>query len=448
MFCGSNSGSKEEKAQAVGVYWPDEAKTKEAETDGKSGDANARKNEKRKLQQDIKAVEAEKRAVAKQLKKVVQERNSILNKRKAYIRSKDENNRLQEKINKQKNIWLNQASRKKDQDGEAVLNEVAGLISRLVEVQKEANIEWDNINKFRAAHKEQNIKMKWAKKQLETDWTKLKEDRADYVKRTNECNNLIKDTEAEQARLKELRADIDLRTLQADQNSKRNEQLDLALKNRMTLITQQEMEVRENETELKEKNAIVDDIKKNIYFSLEQKRAALNDKFSRLAADYFKWASVYSQVVESNAQEDQCIVALKEAELAVKRTQIQKPEVFQVAEDLKEFEGQVLQEAKESGSEKPGEDNQPQDAGKLKDISGSEDPGNSGVGIVNESTNNGELDFMAALEAEVAKKLYPEKKMPENDEIYRELTPNETNLNDGQHVSEGKEDEQEFGVEI
>jgi len=447
MFCGSNSGSKEEKAQAVGVYWPDEAKTKEAESDGKSGDANARKNEKRKLQQDIKAVEAEKRAVAKQLKKVVQERNSILNKRKAYIRSKDENNRLQEKINKQKSIWLNQASRRKDQDGEAVLDEVSGLISRLVEVQKEANEEWDKINKIRAAHKEQNIKMKWAKKQLEADWAKLKEDRADYVKKTSECNNLIKDTEAEQARLKELRADIDTRTLQAEQNSKRNEKLDLALKNRTTLITQQEMKVSENEAELKENNAIVDDIKKNIYFSLEQKRAALNDKFSRLAADYFKWASVYSQVVESNVQEDQCIVAVKEAELAVKGTQIQKPEVFQVAEDLKEFEGQVLP-AKESGSEKPGEDSQPQDTGKPKDISDSEDPGNSGVGNVNESTNKGGLDFMAALEAEVAKKLYPEKKMPENDEVYRELTPNETNLNDGPHVSEGKEDEQECGVEI
>merc|ERR1712060_911223 len=126
------------------------------------------------------------------------ERNSILNKRKAYIRSKDENNRLQEKIEKQKNIWLNQVSRKKDQDGEAVLNEVSELISRLVEVQKEANVEWENINKIRAAHKEQNIKMKWAKKQLEADWTKLKEDRAEYVKRTDECNKLIKDTDAEQ----------------------------------------------------------------------------------------------------------------------------------------------------------------------------------------------------------------------------------------------------------
>jgi len=447
MFCGSSSGLKGlEKAQP-GVYWPDEAKTKES-GNGKPDDANARKNEKRKLLQDIKALEAEKRAVSKQLKKVVQERNSILNKRKAYIRSKDENNRLQEKINKQKNIWLNQASRKKDQDGETVLNEVSELISRLVEVQKEANMEWDNINKIRSAHKEQNVKMRWAKKQLEADWTKLKEDRAEYVKRTDECNKLIKDTEAEQARLKELRADINTRTLQAEQDSKRNEQLDLAIKNRMTVITQQEMKLRENEAELKEKNANVDDIKKNIYFSLEQRRAAFNEMFSRLAADYFKLASVYSQVVESNAQEDQCIVAVKEAELALKGTQIQKPEVFQVAEDLKEVEGQAVQEAKESGSENPSQDNQPQDNSKLKDMSGSADPGNSGFGNVNDSANKGGVDFMAALEAEVAKKLYPEKKKSENTEIYRELTPNETNLNDAPPVSEGKEDEQEFGVDI
>merc|ERR1711920_722069 len=120
-------------------------------------------------------------------------------------------------------------------------------------------------------------------------------------------------------------------------------------KDRMGRITEQEIWVSKNEAKLKEENAIVDDIKKDIYFSLEQRRAAFNENFSRLASEYFKWASAYSQVVEGNEQEDLCIAAMKKAELAMKWTQIQKPEVFQVAENLKQSEGQANQEAKEPG---------------------------------------------------------------------------------------------------
>jgi len=454
MFCGNSSDSKEpEKSQVAGVCWPDEAKTKEAGNTVINADgAVVRKNEKRKLQQDLKEIEKERRAVSKEMKKVVSERNSILNKRKAYIRSKDENNKLEEKISKQKNIWLNQISRKKDQDGPAVLEEVSGLIGRLVEVQEEANKEWDKINNVRGTLKEQNIKIKWSKKKLNSEWTKLTEDRAEFEKRTNECNNLIKDTHAEQKRLKDLRADIQTRTSQLEDDSKRNEQLDLALKGKMGLITELEMKASENEAELKEENALVDDVKKNIYFSLEQRRAAFNENFSRLTADYCKGASAYSQVIEGNEEEVRCITALKETEISIMGTQIQKPEVFQVAEDLKEpnFESQVDQEIKEPRSEQPEEENQSEDANKLKGISGSGDFAISMArdGIEDESGKAEELDFMAALEAEVAKKLYPEKKEQENREIFRELTPNETGLKDVTPSLEKKEDEQEFGVEI
>jgi len=427
MFCNSNNASKEsQKRQAVGVSWPDDAKAqdKEGNTVMNPEDADVRKNEKRKLQQDLKAVEAEKRAVAKEMKKLTAERNSFLNKRKAYIRSKDENNKLQEKIENQKKIWVNQQSRKSDIDGPRFLEEVSDLVSRLVEVQEEANKEWDKIKKIRGNLKEQNSKIKQSKKQLDAEWTKLKEDRITFEKDTNECNNRVKDTYKEQERLKNMRAEIETRNSQVENQSKRDEQLNLILKDRVRLITEQEIIAREKDEELKKENAIVDDLKKNVYFSLEQRRAAFNEKFSRLTAEYLKYASTYSQVIEDNELEAQCITAIKKVEAGIKDTQIQKPEVFQVAEDVKEQNSEVKldQDIIESGSVVTGNSTQIQTASqgtKLEqDIS---DKGDSQA--AEENGNVGELDFMAALEAEVAKKLYPEQKIQENTDIYRELTP-------------------------
>lgn len=464
MFCNSESNATGKNTGILpGVSWPDDAKTQGKRSseavDTNLDDATVRKNEKRKLQQDLKEVEAEMRALKKEMKKLVSERNGVLNKRKAYIRSKDENNKLEEKITKQKNIWLNQQSRKKGVDGPSILEEASEMLSKFVEIQGEANKEWDEINKIRGKLKDRNSKLKQSKKQLDGEWKKLKEDRSEFERKTVECNNRIKDTYAEQERLKSLKKDIETRNEQLDYQTKQHEQSDLVLKNRVILITEREVAATGKQDELKRENALVDDLKKNIYSSLEQKRAAFNENFCRLTSEYLKWASAYSQVVEDTEKEVKYTIAVQEAEDALKETSI----VGKYNPELKEenFERQYDEETKVSveepgaavcdTSEEQDVENSSQSEQKLENAISDKGDLEGKVLPVDESDSNkpGELDFMALFEAEVAKKLYPEQEIREDAEVYRELTPTDTNTENIQQALEGKEGEsKEDGEDI
>ena len=69
------------------------------------------------------------------MRKLTAERNKVLNKRKVYLRSKNENIKLEEKISNSKKVWLNKQLRKKGVDGPAILKEVAEMVETLVEIQ-------------------------------------------------------------------------------------------------------------------------------------------------------------------------------------------------------------------------------------------------------------------------------------------------------------------------
>jgi len=317
MFCGGCNGvSKESGKQARAVWTGDDVKRPDesGNTILNPEEVVKRKTEKRKLEDELKEVDAERKALVKEMKKLAAERNKVLNKRKLYIRSKNENVKLEEKISNQKKVWLSKQLRNKGVDGPAILKEVADMVEKLVGIQEEAQREWDKINKIRTRLKDRRGKVDEAREQLTVEQEKLREEKEEFEKTTGECNKRIEETYTEQQRLKDLDVDIWNRQENVKNQSKRYDDLDIAIKSRVEVVNERELVINSRDAELKRENSLVDNITQKMYSSMEKKRAMFNRNFILLTAEYFKWASGYSDLFDGTEKEIPYTAAVKEAE--------------------------------------------------------------------------------------------------------------------------------------
>jgi len=321
MFCGGCNGVSKESGKQARAVWtgddskrPDKIGNETGNTILNPEEVVKRKTEKRKLEDELKDVDAERKALVKEMKKLASERNKVLNKRKIFIRSKNENIKLEEKISNQKKVWLSKQLRKKGVDGPAVLKEVAEMVEKLVEIQEEAQKEWDKITKIRAGLKERRAKVDEAREKLTTEQEEFSVERNEFEQNTGETIKRIEATYAEQQRLKDLDVNIQERQKIVENQTKHYNELDITIEARVEAVGNRETAITQRDEELKRENGLVGDITRKMYSSMEQKRAIFNQNFILLTTEYFKWAAGYSDLFDGTEQEMAYTASVKEAE--------------------------------------------------------------------------------------------------------------------------------------
>merc|ERR1712060_318206 len=139
-------------------------------------------------------------------------------------------------------------------------------------------------------------------------------EQSEFEQNTGETIKQINATYAEQQRLKELNVDIQERQKTVENQTKHYNELDITIEARVEAVGNRETAITQRDEELKRENALVEDITRNMYSSMEQKRAIFNQNFILLTTEYFKWAAGYSDLFDGTEQEIAYTPAVKEAE--------------------------------------------------------------------------------------------------------------------------------------
>jgi len=240
--------------------------------------------EKQKLE---KKYDAQRRALEKERKKIDGERKLVEKKRQRFLKEKYDNDQLKILLNAEKEIWLNR--KRKNNDGNALLAQVSAKTKEWEAKHEEAKQEWEIIEKKRAEMKEQHDNIASQRETLKADWQQLEEDKKDFEAKSQTLVEITNGNEASKARLQELED-------QLAESEKKLEERRTQYEAKDTLMKKREAIVQEKDTQLKKEGALMEDLKKNVYTTLEQRRAEFIKQSQELNKEISNWNSSFTEL--------------------------------------------------------------------------------------------------------------------------------------------------------
>jgi len=240
--------------------------------------------EKQKLE---KKYEATRRAIEKERKKIETERKAADKKHHKFLKEKKEIDRQKIQLNNEKEVWLGR--KRKNNDADSLLSLISEKTKGWEERKEEAKAEWVDIEEKRAEMKEQHISITEEQEKLKADWVKLEEDKKEFATKSQNLADLNKKNEEHKSRLSEMENILKQGENAVEERRKDYETKDQRMKERESLVV-------ERDARLKKEHALMEDIKKNIYITFEQRRAELISQSKLLNSEMATWNSSYNEL--------------------------------------------------------------------------------------------------------------------------------------------------------
>jgi len=229
----------------------------------------------------------QRRGIEKERKKIENERKAAEKKHHKFLKEKKENDRMKIQLTNEKEIWLNR--KKKANDVDTLLSLIAEKTKEWDERKEEAKGEWDTIEKKRAEMKEQHINITQEQEKLKADWLKLEEDKKEFATKSQNLVDLNKANEENRTRLSDMENILKKEENGVEERRKDYEAKDAKMKDR-------ELIVIERDARLKKERALMEDIKKNVYITFEQRRAEFIKQSKELNAEMATWNSSFNKL--------------------------------------------------------------------------------------------------------------------------------------------------------
>jgi len=242
--------------------------------------------EKEKLKME-KKYESQRRTVEKERKKIETERKAAEKKHNKFLKEKKDIERIKIQLTAEKEIWLNR--KRKPNDAETLLGVISEKTKEWEGRREEAKVELEGIQKKRAEMKEQRSGITAEYEKLKADRLKLEEDQKEYKARSKKLVNLNEANEANKARLGDMEDILIQGEKGVESRQKEYEAKDAAM-------TKREVTANERDARLKKERSLMEDLKKNVYFTFEQRRSEFVKQSKELKSDMANWNSSYAEL--------------------------------------------------------------------------------------------------------------------------------------------------------
>jgi len=240
--------------------------------------------EKQKLE---KKYDTQRKGFEKERKKIETERKAAEKKHHKFLKEKKESDRLKIQLSAEKEIWLYR--KRKNNDAEALLSQITEKTKEWQGRKEEAKRDWDIIEKNRAEIKEKHIRIKAEREKLQADQLKLEEDKKEFEAKSQTLVELKKANEENKSRLSDMEKILKEGEDAVVERRKEYEEKDAAMKKR-------ELTASERDTRLKKEHVLMEDLKKNVYFTFAQRRAEFIKQSKELSSEMNSWNSSYTEL--------------------------------------------------------------------------------------------------------------------------------------------------------
>merc|ERR1712060_702953 len=234
-----------------------------------------------------KKYESQRRGIEKERKKIETERKAAEKKHHKFLKEKKDNERIKIQLNAEKEIWVNR--KRKPNDAETLLGVIREKTKEWEGRKEEAKVELEGIQKKRAEMKEQRSGITAEYEKLKADRLKLEKDQKEYKARSQKLVNLNEANEANKARLGDMEDILIQGEKGVESRQKEYEAKDAAM-------TKRELTANERDARLKKERSLMEDLKKNVYFTFEQRRSEFVKQSKELKSEMANWNSSYAEL--------------------------------------------------------------------------------------------------------------------------------------------------------